>query len=112
MEVKIKTALPEEPQVIYEGTIFFTEVLESGLGLPDLLTGKATLPPAGACFDVGYKNSLQGPKISGTITVTDYLYIRANGRLQLHIPGRITTPDGAYIAVFAEAAGRDRSMWN
>ena len=61
-----------------------------------------TEPPAGARFDISFRASLRGPRLSGTITGIDYLDMRADGRAQLHIHARIATEDGQAIAFFAD----------
>ena len=40
--------------------------------------------------------------MDGTITGGDYLHIRADGRIQIHIHGEITTHDGQKIGAFID----------
>jgi hypothetical protein len=40
--------------------------------------------------------------LNGTISGIDYLYIRADGRFQLHIHAQITTDDGVNISFMSD----------
>lgn len=60
--------------------------------------------PAGVRFDVAFQGTLQGPRLSGTLSGVDYIYARADGQFQLHIHAQITTDDGENISFFAEGA--------
>lgn len=105
MEKTIGTLSNEKAQLLYEGIFHFTQVKEYGIHYADLLSGKVPMPPAGARFDVEFEGSVQGDRLIGKVSGTDYLYIRADGRVQLHIHACFTTADEACIALFAEAAG-------
>jgi hypothetical protein len=102
----------QEVQILFEATMHFTEVTEYGISFQDLLSGKSALPPAGARFDVSFAGTLEGPRLSGTISGTDYLSIRADRRLQLHIHGRVTTPEGTNISYLGEGAGTSKAGSN
>jgi hypothetical protein len=67
-----------------------------------LTSGKLAVPLGGARFDQTFQGVLQGPKLNGTIVGTDYLYVRADGRFQLHLHARITTEDGINISLSSE----------
>lgn len=100
----ILTDFSTEVQQLYEGTLHFTKLTEYGISFQDLLSGKS-LPLFGARFDVEYEGSVQGTKLNGTVTGSDYLSIRADGRIYLHIHGSLFTSDGAKISYFAEGVG-------
>ena len=89
-------------ELMYEADIRFTGVFDFGLRMEALTTGKASIPPEGARFDQTFEGELQGPRLRGTIVGTDYLYIRPDGLFQLHLHARITTEDGANIAMRSE----------
>jgi hypothetical protein len=87
---------------IYEAAIHFTRGTEYGFSMTAFLTGQQAPPLAGARIDVGFEGSLLGPKLTGRISGVDYLRIRADGHVQLHIHAEITTDDGQKIAFFAD----------
>jgi Protein of unknown function (DUF3237) len=89
-------------EVLYEAAVDFTEVVEYGMSLEAFLTGSMAVPLAGARFDVHFRGTLRGPRLSGTVVGADYLHMRADGRGQLHIHARIATEDGHNIALFAD----------
>ena len=89
-------------ELLYEVTADFTGVTEFGASMADILSGQAPPPHEGARFDVAFEGPITGPKLEGTIKGVDYLNIRADGRVVLHIHGEITTNDGQKIALFAD----------
>jgi len=89
-------------ELLYEAAAEFTEVVEYGVSLGALLAGKIAVPPAGARFDISFRGSLRGPRLSGAVVGVDYLHMRADGRAQLHIHAKITTEAGHAIAFFAD----------
>jgi len=89
-------------ELIYEADIQFTGMVEFGVGMQDLSSGKTALPLEGARFDQTFRGELHGPKLRGKISGTDYLYVRADGRFQLHLHARVTTEDGANIALSSD----------
>ena len=89
-------------ELIYEADIQFTGMVEFGVGMQDLSSGKTALPLEGARFDQTFQGELHGPKLRGKISGTDYLYVRADGRFQLHLHARVTTEDGANIALSSD----------
>jgi hypothetical protein len=89
-------------EFLYDATVNFTEVVEYGVSLQGLLSGSASVPTAGARFDIAFQGVLRGPKLSGTVVGVDYLHMRADGRTELHIHARITTVDSQDIAFFAD----------
>lgn len=89
-------------ELIYEADIQFTGMVDFGLSMQALSSGKSALPLEGARFDQTFQGELHGPKLRGKISGTDYLYVRADGRFQLHLHARVTTEDGANIALSSE----------
>ena len=70
--------------------------------MADILSGQAAPPPGGARFDVAFEGSATGPKPDGTVKGVDYINIRADGRVDLHIHAEITTKDDQKITLFAD----------
>lgn len=89
-------------ELIYEADIQFTGMVDFGLSMQALSSGKSALPLEGARFDQTFQGELHGPKLRGKISGTDYLYVRADGCFQLHLHARVTTEDGANIALSSE----------
>jgi len=87
--------------LLYDVTVKFTNIIEYGVGLKPLLTRESPPPLTGARVDVFFEGTSRG-KIQGKVIGTDYLYIRADGRNDVHIHGRFETEDGAKIAFFAQ----------
>ena len=81
--------------LIYEADIQFTGMVEFGVSMEALSSGKAPLPLEGARFDQTFQGDLHGPKLRGKISGTDHLHVRADGLFQLHLHARVTTEDGA-----------------
>ena len=79
-----------------------TEVVEYGISMEALFSGKVSVPLAGARFDIHVKGAAHGPKLNGAVVGVDHLLVRADGHSQLHIHARITTEDGQNIALFAD----------
>ena len=92
----------EVGELLYTVSMKITDVTEYGVSIMDVMNPEATLPPAGARFDIAVAGDAQGPKLDGTIQAVDYLHVRADRRAQLHIHGAITTSGGAKIAIFAD----------
>ena len=83
-------------------TFNLTKINEYGVSFDELTSGKASLPPEGARYDAYFSGDIEGPRLKGNVVCTDYIHVRADGRLQLHIHGEITTDDGEKIALFAD----------
>jgi hypothetical protein len=91
-------------ELIYEAEIQFTNIVEYGVSMAAITSGKIALPAEGARFDYVFQGDLYGPKLRGKITGTDYLYVRADGRFQLHIHAQIRTDDGHNISFSSDGA--------
>jgi hypothetical protein len=89
----------EVGELLYEVTLQITSNEDFGIGMEAILGGEA-IPPAGARFDVVVEGESTG-KIAGIVKAVDYILMRADGRMQLHIHGSMETPDGARIAISA-----------
>lgn len=94
--------MPETIEVreqLLEMTLQITSNQDFGITMEAILGGQP-IPPAGARFDVAVEGECTG-KIAGTVKAVDYLLMRADGLVQLHIHGTLETPDGARIAFSA-----------
>jgi hypothetical protein len=89
-------------ELIYKAEIDFTDVVDYGVSMEALTSGSVTVPLAGARYDQTFEGTLNGPRLSGKISGTDYLYVRADGLFQLHLHARVTTEDGINIAMSSE----------
>jgi hypothetical protein len=89
-------------ELIYEAEIHFTDVVDYGVSMEALTSGRAAVPLAGARFDQTFEGMLRGPRLSGGISGTDYLTVRADGLFQLHLHARLTTEDGINISMASE----------
>jgi hypothetical protein len=85
-------------ELIYEAEIQITDTVEYGVSMQELSLGKVPPPLEGARFDQPFQGEINGPKLKGRITGTDHLYVRADGRFQLHIHAQIITDDGYNIS--------------
>ena len=89
-------------ELLYEAEIQFTGTVEYGVSMEALTSGRIPIPLEGARFDQSFQGILNGPKLKGGISGTDHLYVRADGRFQLHIHAQITTEDGQNISFSSE----------
>ena len=89
-------------ELVYEAEIHFTHMVDYGVGMEALSSGKMAIPLGGARFDQTFEGILHGPKLSGKMSGADYLYVRADGLFQLHLHARVTTEDGANISLSSE----------
>jgi hypothetical protein len=88
-------------ELIYEYTIQSTGATSYGVPALDvLLSSAADIPPQGARYDLAFQGPIVGQRLRGTVELTDYIHIRPDGRVQLHIHAEITT----------EEARRSRSL--
>ncbi len=89
---------------IYQYECDTTGMIDFGVELAAILDGKASIPPQGARFDVGFAGRATG-RISGRVSGTDHAYMRPDGRLELNIRGVMETDDGSRIALMAGGVG-------
>lgn len=98
----------EVNELLFEATLNITGLTEYGVSFEELMSGKITLPPEGARFDVAFEGTAIGEKIKGREKGVDYLWIRANGRTDLDIHAEITTDDGQKISLKANGVSLAR----
>jgi hypothetical protein len=89
---------------LYSYHLKVTRVAEYGVSFAKLTAGEVAPPACGARFDVWFEGKVSG-KVEGTIKGCDYIYVRADGRMELNVYGEINTNDGATIAVEATGTG-------
>lgn len=89
-------------ELIYEAEIHFTHIVEYGISLADISSGKQAVPLAGARFDQTFEGVLLGPRLRGKVRGIDYLSVQADGLFRLHLHGCLTTEDGENIALSSE----------
>ena len=68
-----------------------------------ILAGKEKIPPQGARSDVAFAGNATG-RLSGRVRGVDYLWMRADGRIDLDIRATIETGDGFRIGLPADGA--------
>lgn len=95
----MQETLTQVERKLFDEQIQQTGISEFGTSWNELLSGKASLPPEGARFDIAFEGTLSGEKINGTIKGTDFLDIRADGCFQIHIHAVATTYVGENIAL-------------
>ena len=89
---------------IYEFDAEITGMTDFGVELAAILDGGRPIPPQGARFDVSFAGQATG-RLAGRISGVDYVYMRADGRVELNIRGVFETPNGARISLFAGGVG-------
>lgn len=89
-------------KLVYKEHMQMTEGVDFGIDLASTLAGKVPIPPEGVRVDQGFTGELEGPRLKGTIVGTDYLDIRADGLVILHVHGVITTNESKKISFFAD----------
>lgn len=95
----------QDGKLLYEYSLNVTGMTEYGISFEALMTGKVAPPPEGVRFDVAFDGTMSGPKLNGKIKGVDYVWIRADGRMELNIHAEITTNDGQKIALHAGGVG-------
>jgi hypothetical protein len=88
------TSPPPIATPLYDATLRIDEVIDFGYPLAALASG-APIPPSGIRFDVNFSGTVRGPRLTGAVGGVDYLSVRADGRLELHLHARVRTEDGA-----------------
>jgi hypothetical protein len=63
-----------------------------------ILSGKETIPPQGARFDVAFEGRSIG-RLSGRVRGVDFIWARADWRIELDIRATLETDDGQRIAL-------------
>lgn len=93
---------------IYEYELDITGVVDYGLALDAVLSGKEQVPPQGARFDVSFEGNATG-RLSGHVRGTDFLRMRADGRADLDLRIAFETEDGCRIALTADGVAVPRA---
>jgi calcineurin-like phosphoesterase family protein len=62
------------------------------------------MPACGLRVDVGFDGPVSG-RIDGSMRGVDYLQIRADRRIELHVHGELTADDATKVAVQVEGVG-------
>jgi hypothetical protein len=96
-------APPMPGELVYEYTPQVTKIIEYGCSADAVLMRTSPPPKEGARLDLYLEGPVVAGRLQGTVTGVDYLNMRADGRAELHIHGRITLDDGHTIAL--EAGG-------
>lgn len=91
--------LKNNTELFFEEYIHLINIREYGISWAELTSGKTAPGPEGARFDLDFKGIVEGPRIKGTISGTDYLEVRADGKFMLNIQAFVETDDGKRIAV-------------
>jgi Protein of unknown function (DUF3237) len=97
--------LPVPGDLVYEYTPNVTEIVEYGASADAVLMRKSAPPKEGARLDLYLQGPLVAGKLKGTFRGVDYLNVRADGRVELHIHGQITLEDGKTVALEAGGVG-------
>lgn len=92
------TTAPEV--LIYDARLAIVGVTEFGYPLQALTSGSSAPPAGGARFDVAFEGTIEG-RLNGKVSGVDYVNVRADGRIDLDIHGRIETTDGAALSFHA-----------
>jgi len=95
----MESAVATEMELLFTEDVKLLDIAEYGFSLQDLLEGKKPVPAEGARFDISFEGRLEGQRINGKISGTDYLEVRPDGRFFLNLKARIQTDDGASIQV-------------
>ena len=93
---------------IYEYDLDVTGMTDYGVSLDAILSGKEKIPPQGARIDVAFEGRAIG-RLAGLVRGTDYLRIRADGRVDLDIRAVVETENGCRIALSADGVGNPRA---
>jgi hypothetical protein len=92
-------------ELVFETVVHVTGVVDYGASLEAIVAGKVAPPPEGARFDASIQGSIDGPKLKGSIHGVNYLNIRADGRVELHVHAEMSLIGGERVAVFADGEG-------
>jgi hypothetical protein len=93
---------------IYECDLDITAVTDYGVSMDAILSGRENIPPQGARFDVAFDGRSSG-RLSGRVRGVDYLWARADWRVELDVRATIETDDGYRIALSADGVASPRS---
>jgi hypothetical protein len=97
--------LPVPGELVYEYTPNVTEIVEYGASADAVLMRTSAPPEEGARLDLYLEGPVIAGKLKGTFRGVDYLNVRADGRVELHIHGQITLEDAKTVALEAGGVG-------
>jgi hypothetical protein len=83
---------------IYEVELNITGIIDYGVTMDAIMSGKEKVPLQGTRFDVAFEGPSKG-RLAGKVRGVDYLLMRADGRADLDVRATIETDDGHRIAV-------------
>jgi len=86
---------------IYAYDVDVTGMTDHGVTLEAVLSGEVAVPPQGVRIDVAFAGRATG-RLAGRITGTDFVRIRADGRVDLDIRATLETEEGHRIALSAD----------
>jgi hypothetical protein len=92
-------------ELLYEMVLRITGSVGYGVSFQAIAAGKAAPPPEGARLDVMFEGSVDGPKLKGSVHGVDYVNIRADGRMELHVHAQLDLTDGGKVSYFADGVG-------
>ena len=93
---------------LYTIKLNLTGMTEYGVSFGELTSGSIPPPAEGARFDAAFEGQASGSKLNGTVAGTDYIRVRGDGRMELHIHETITTTTGLNIDAQGEGVGIPR----
>ena len=93
---------------LYTIKLNLTGMTEYGVDFDELTSGTIPPPPEGARFDAAFEGRASGPRLNGTVAGVDYLRVRGDGRMELHIHETISTADGLNIDAQGDGVGIPR----
>jgi len=93
---------------IYEYDLDVTGMTDCGISLEEILSGQKQVPPSGVRIDIAFEGSARG-RLAGPVRGTDYIRIRADGRIDMDLRAIIETEDGHRIALTADGVAVPRA---
>jgi hypothetical protein len=97
-----KAELPVTGSLLYQYAPRVTQVIEYGTTADVAFSEQMALPSSGIRLDLHLEGPVMGAGLNGTVKGIDYLYVRADGRTELHVHAAITTESGKRVALFAD----------
>jgi hypothetical protein len=88
--------------LVCELNVQISGIVDFGMTLDQVLSG-TPLTSSGTRLDISWEGTIAGV-IKGRVSGIDYLYVRPDGRMELHIHGVITTEDEARVSFSALGA--------
>jgi hypothetical protein len=94
--------LPIAGRLLYHYAPQVTQAIEYGTTADTAFSGQMELPSSGVRLDLHLEGPVTGPRLNGMVKGVDYIYLRADGRTELHIHAAITTESGQNVALAAD----------